>query len=194
MSGLFAEKPSMKSQIIVFIWFLALSVPLAYMMGIHTVPMKESHSPNLVKIKSQELIVYHFLGADCGCSESVVKSFFKRSPSRQYREKIFVLGSNEAWVKELKRKGYQVESESMDYYEKKFEIVAVPQLVAVKNGKILYSGGYSAKRNPSSEDVEDKKILGDLVKTHERNAYPVFGCINGTKNRKKADPMSVKYE
>lgn len=184
----------MKSQLIVFIWFSLLSVPMAYMMGIHTVPMKETRSPNLVKHSGQGLMVYHFLGADCGCSENVMKSFLMRTPSRQYREKIFVLGSNEAWVSELKKMGYQVESESMDYYEKKFDIAAVPQLVAVKNGKILYSGGYSAKRNPSSEDVEDKKILGDLIKANERNTYPVFGCVNGTKNRKKADPISVKYE
>ena len=183
----------MKTKILIFTWFVALSVPLAYMMGMHSVPMKEASVDKFLAIKNKETLVYHFLGADCGCSESVVESLLKRNPQKSYKEKIFILGKNEKWFKDLSAKGYELETESMDYYEKKFNIVAVPQLVAVKNGKIFYTGGYSAKRNPSSEDIEDQKIIKNAFANYKEK-YPIFGCVNGNKNRKLTDPISLKYK
>lgn len=182
----------MKTRVLVILWFLALSVPLIYMMGTH-VPLNQSRSKNFLQNKSERIFVYHFLGADCGCSESVMKSFLSRGPQSTEKEKVFVLGNNPSWVKNLNAKGFEVETAAMEYYENKFEIKAVPQMVVVKNGKILYSGGYSSKRNPSSLEIEDQKILSALNRQQAIEEKPIFGCVMGQKNRNKIDPLKIKY-
>lgn len=135
----------------------------------------------------------HFLGGDCGCSENIYNSLMKRKPSAEIYEQVFVIGKNDKWVNDLKAQGYNVTNGDMDIFSKKYAINAVPQLSILDNKKnILYSGGYTAKRGPAST-VEDEQIYQELKNKHESKERPIFGCLNGSINRKNADPLKLKY-
>ena len=152
---------------IFIIWFLIVSIPLTYMMGAHSLSLNSSHSKELNKLKSnQSVTLLHFLGADCACSENVYKKFLSRKPKTNQVEKIFVVGKNDDWVRNLKQIGYAVETNSMEYFEKKFEIKAVPQLTILRNNQILYSGGYSRQRGPASI-VEDELIVKEVIEKNK---------------------------
>lgn len=185
----------MKKKVIFAVWFVILSIPLSYMMGSHSLSLNPSRAEALRGLTSaekkwQEL---HFLGADCGCSENVYKSLVGRVPDKDINEHIFVIGKNEIWVKALKEKGYSVTVGGMDEYAKKYSINAVPQLTILdEEKKMLYSGGYTKKRGPASA-VEDQAILKELKEKKNTEERPIFGCLNGSINRKNADPLKLKY-
>ncbi len=180
------------------VWFIVLSVPLSYMMGTHSLSLKPSKSETLKSLivnknSNEKWSKLHFLGSDCACSENVYQTLLKRIPDKNINEQIFVIGKQDSWIKNLKAKGYQVQSGSMEEFEKKYSITAVPQLsIFDNNQKILYSGGYTTKRGPASA-VEDELIVKEIKEKKGTSERPIFGCINGSINRKNTDPLGIKY-
>jgi hypothetical protein len=188
----------MKFHSIFIIWFIVLSIPLTYMMGTHSLSLKSSRSTAIKQLvdakkganKWSEL---HFLGGDCACSENVYQSLVKRLPKPEINEQVFIIGKNELWKEGLSKQGYQIQMGSMDEFEKKYSIKAVPQLTILDQDKnLLYSGGYTTKRGPASI-VEDEVIVRELKDKKKADERPIFGCLNGSVNRKNADPMGIKY-
>lgn len=167
-------------------------------MGSHSLALKPSKNDEiklLVKddIASSKWTKLHFLGADCGCSENIFKHLMARKPQHDINEKIFMIGKNELWSKELRMKGYEVHDGKMDEFSKKYSINAVPQLSILDEKKVvLYNGGYTTRRGPASA-VEEDSILKDLRAKHETKERPIFGCLSGSINRKNADPLNLKY-
>ncbi len=192
------KRYEMKLIILFILWFVGLSVPLSYMMGIHSlslIPSKNANIKNLILNQSaqKKWSQLHFLGADCECSKNIFNSLMNRSPLLDINEQIFVIGKNDLWIKQLKAKGYSVENGEMENFSKHFSINAVPQLsILDEKQNLLYSGGYTSKRGPAST-VEDQSILAELIKHHTTQERPIFGCLNGSVNRRIADPMSLKY-
>jgi thioredoxin-related protein len=188
----------MKKYSIFVLWFALLSIPLSYMMGMHSLslnPSKKETLKSLVnsKASSNKWSQLHFLGGDCGCSENVFKSLMKRKPASDINEQVFIIGKNDQWIKSLKEKGYFVINADMDEFVKKYSINAVPQLSIFDNkNNLLYSGGYTSKRGPASI-VEDRLIYQELKEKQETSERPIFGCLNGSINRKNADPLKIKY-
>lgn len=167
------------------------------MMGTHSLSLKSSHSNTLksllTKSQTPKWSKLHFLGGDCACSENIYLSLLKRGPEKDLNEKVFIIGLNMLWEKKLKEKGYIVTSGTMDYFAKNFSITAVPQLsIFDERQNLIYSGGYTSKRSPSSES-QDQQIVKELRKNHSANERPIFGCINGIKNRNQSDPFGIKY-
>jgi hypothetical protein len=187
----------MKLQYVFIIWFVILSIPLSYMMGSHSLSLKPSREDSIkslvFKEYSKKWNKLHFLGGDCGCSENVYKNLMKRKPANDINEQVFVIGKNDVWLKSLKAKGYVVVSGDMDEFVKKYSINAVPQLSILDDkNNIIYSGGYTSKRGPASA-VEDQEIYQELKEKHMTQERPIFGCLNGSLNRKNADPLKIKY-
>jgi len=109
-------------------------------------------------------------------------------------ERVFIIGPNKNWESTLKEKGYDVISSDMDDFSKNYAINAVPQLTILDAEKnILYSGGYSNKRSPANANNEESLIIDELKMKHSANERPIFGCITGSINRKKTDPLNLKY-
>ena len=191
------DKFTMKQKYIFVIWFIGLSIPFSYMMGTHSLSLNSSKNENIKSlVKSESLEKWsklHFLGGDCGCSENIFNSLMKRSSSPDINEQVFIIGKNEKWSNELIKKGYVVSMGEMDEFSKKYAINAVPQLTILDAKKnILYSGGYTSKRGPASK-VEDQEIYKDIKDKNHASERPIFGCLNGSINRKNADPLGVKY-
>lgn len=180
-------------KMVIVVWVVLISVPLSYLMGMHTLTLKSSHDSKLSQLATQnKWTKLHFLGSDCKCSETVLNELLKRGPEKENEEKVFILGKNDEWKKQLITKGYHVIEASMDEFEKTYSIKATPQLVILDDKKtILYSGGYSANRNPSS--IDDQVIVDALKGNKPQKERPIFGCVNGTLNRKNTDPLKLKY-
>lgn len=165
-------------------------------MGMHSLSLNSSKSENLkslVSLESKKWNKLHFLGADCACSKQIYESLKKRKPESDINEKIFIIGKNDLWVKTLKDRGFDVTNSDMDTFSKKYSINAVPQLTILDSEKkILYSGGYTTKRGPASVS-EEATITEELKMKHTSVERPIFGCITGSINRKKTDPLNLKY-
>lgn len=175
------------------IWFLIISIPIASMMANHTFSLKASHSKNLRKLASQnKFTVLHFLGTDCDCSKQVFNSLIHRKPRNDVEEKVYIIGKETNWKSQLSAKNYQVVQHEMEYFEKNYDIKAVPQLTIINGEKLLYSGGYTSSRGNRSQ-IEDKKIIDDTVSFKKIEERPIFGCINGKENRVAIDPFNLKY-
>lgn len=189
---------NMKPKILFALWFALLSIPLSYMMGTHSLSLVSSKNKRIRDLVDQKWTKgkwskLHFLGGDCGCSENIYKSLMARKPSLETYEQVFIIGDNNKWVNDLKKQGYLVVSGDMENFAKNYSINAVPQLSILDDKKnILYSGGYTAKRGPASV-IEDEKIYQELKNKHEAKERPIFGCLNGSINRKNADPFKLKY-
>ena len=188
----------MKQKYIFAFWFIALSIPFSYMMGTHTLSLHSSKNENIKSLvqntaDEKKWNKLHFLGGDCGCSENIFNSLMSRPPETDVNEQIFIIGKNDKWFIKLKEHGYKVSIGPMDEFSKKYSINAVPQLSVLDDKKnILYSGGYTTKRGPASA-VEDQSIYRELKNNQKTEERPIFGCLNGTVNRKNADPLNIKY-
>jgi thioredoxin-related protein len=183
----------LKYKVIFIIWFLIISLPMISMMGNHFIVLRASKSESLLKLSEHnKYLILHFLGSDCACSESVYKKLALRSPLINRNEKIFIVGKNQKWESTLKKKGFNVETHPMDYFDNRYEIKAVPQLVIFDKGKLAYSGGYTSSRS-SKTDVDDEKIISEVLDKKLINERPIFGCISGSVNRKNVDPLNLKY-
>lgn len=182
-----------------YTWFFIVGIPLSYMMGSHTFPWQASHAKDLVTLaneKRNKLTVLHFLSVDCDCSKAVLEKLISRNPLINEDEKVFIMGKNLSWEEQLRKKQYQFETNERDYFSTKFDIKAVPQLVIIKDRKILYSGGYSNVRAPASSQIEDEKIIAEISnkKSGTSSERPIFGCLTGRVERKIYDPLKLKYE
>lgn len=168
------------------------------MMGTHSLSLLSSKNDGIKELidsknAQEKWSKLHFLGGDCGCSENIYKSLMNRKPNPKINEQVFVIGKNDPWVMNLKKHGYSVTNGGMDDFSKRYSINAVPQLSILDDKKnILYSGGYTTKRGPAST-VEDEKIYQELKEKNKSIERPIFGCLNGSINRKNADPLNLKY-
>ncbi len=181
-----------------YAWFFLVGIPLSYMMGSHTFPWQSSHAKSLLELaneKSSKPTVLHFLSVDCDCSKSVFEKLISRNPRANENEKIYIMGNNPSWEEQLRLKKYHVETNDMDFYAKKFEVKAVPQFVIIQKNNILYSGGYSSVRSPSIVQIEDEKIITEILdkKRSPSSERPIYGCITGRAERKAYDPLNLKY-
>lgn len=182
-----------------YTWFLIVGIPMSYMMGAHTFPWQASHSNDLFNLRttnSSKLDVLHFLSVDCECSKSVFQKLISREPRESENEKVFIMGKNLDWEAKLKAKNYHIETNDMDYFAKKYDVKAVPQLIIINDDKILYAGGYSSIRSPSTHEIEDEKIISESLKLKKENSIerPIFGCVTGRAERKLIDPFHLKYK
>ena len=182
-----------------YTWFFIVGIPLSYMMGSHTFPWQASHAEGLTTLVNEQpnqLTVLHFLSVDCDCSKAVFEKLISRNPRTNELEKVFIMGKNLSWEKQLRKKHYQIETNERDYFSTKLDIKAVPQLVIIKDRKILYSGGYSNVRAPASSQIEDEKIIAEISnkKSGTSSERPIFGCLTGRVERKIYDPLKLKYE
>jgi hypothetical protein len=188
----------MKFYLLFALWFVGLSIPAIYLAGTHTFSLLPSSEKNLNSLlpekKSQQMQVLHFLGVDCDCSKNVFSSLLKRSPDQTLIERVYLIGEEKNWEKQLRLKGYDVVVGNKEVFSTRFDIQAVPQLSVFNiDGRLIYNGGYTSKRGPSSI-VEDQTIIAGLKKNeHEIKQRPIFGCLNGTKLQKSADPLGLKY-
>jgi thioredoxin-related protein len=159
----------------------------------HSIKLHDGHA--LAIVKSFEERDSQILGEFQGLFKQVesIPLLMKRKPASDINEQVFIIGKNDQWIKSLKEKGYFVINADMDEFVKKYSINAVPQLSIFDNkNNLLYSGGYTSKRGPASI-VEDRLIYQELKEKQETSERPIFGCLNGSINRKNADPLKIKY-
>lgn len=183
-------------KIIVISWFILLSVPLSMMMGSHQLSLVSSTDTKIKNLSTTttDYTKLHFVNPDCGCSEKVVQSLIERKSRKDVVEKVFILGKNETWFKNLSAAGYDITVGDKDEFSSLYKITAVPQLIILNSEKkILYTGGYSSRRGPASV-VEDEQILKEVQLKQKTNERLIYGCVNGSEFQSKVDLLGFKYK
>ncbi|MBY0415000.1 MAG: hypothetical protein K2Q18_12595 [Bdellovibrionales bacterium] len=175
-------------------WFLAVAIPIGYLMGFHQAFSNTTKANRLAEVVKDQRIVLHLIGADCLCSDKLANHLIKRLPLKNISEKIIVVGDNPGLEKKLAVAGFEVEKMSADLAFTRYSIKALPQMIIFDSHKPVYSGGYSAKRSPASEeDYDDLRIIDQFFKGTFSESRPIFGCANGAMLRSKIDPLKMKY-
>lgn len=188
---------TMKKQFaLLTIWFCAISVPMMYLMGLHSFAFK---SQTLAKIamapeikKNSKWKMVHILSSKCACSKRVGIYLSKRSPLPNVNEVIYILDDQEVLSeRKLKEAGFKVVRMNGNLALEKYDIDAAPQLVILDEElRIKYSGGYNDSREMKYEDL---KILASLKNNQTFAPHPVFGCANGKRTAELVDPWGLKY-
>ena len=187
----------MKKQAFVFaVWFVAVSIPMMYLMGFHTFAFtnkpleKLTSAPEIHKGPEWQLI--HILSSRCACSKKVARHLLERGLFSGTREIVYILDDEEVLSEsKLKEVGFQVVRLNGDQAYEKYDINAAPQLVVLnKDLQVQYSGGYKDSR---VETYDDEKILNALKNNETFASHPIFGCANGTRTAELIDPWGVKY-
>lgn len=103
--------------------------------------------------------------------------------------------STNSFVAQLKEKGFQVslkDQESFPEFENK--VTGVPfMMVSDKTQNILYAGGYGSHKIIEGQEIQDQKIIEQIVSNKKVHTFPIFGCATSLKYQSLLDPFSLKY-
>lgn len=135
---------------------------------------------------------FHFLYGSCPCSKRIFRHLLKRVPSSDATEIVVLIDSDSASAHEVSRAGYQVDSLSLQELKTKYEVESAPMLVVTDSqGTILYSGGYTSRKQ--GLNILDTEILSQLVAGTQPEELPVFGCAISRRLQEIVDPLGFKY-
>ncbi|MEL6111128.1 MAG: hypothetical protein AAFU85_34405 [Planctomycetota bacterium] len=139
-----------------------------------------------------ELRAFHFLYGDCPCSRRVLDEVIERQPVNGVIERIVVIGDQKTDVQMAEASGFEVDRCAPLEADAKYGVSAAPLLVVtLGDGTILYSGGYtSRKQGPDNQDV---RILSSLSRGEEVENLPVYGCAVSEDLKQLVDPFRLKY-
>lgn len=145
--------------------------------------------------------VTHVLGTGCKCSDVIRNHLIARGSLKGVSENIVYLVDNkntdatESYIAQFKEKGFQVnlkDQESFSEFESK--VTGVPfMMVSGANKSILYAGGYGSHKILEGQEIQDQKIIEQLIANKEVHTLPIFGCATSLKYQSLLDPFSIKY-
>ncbi len=182
------------------VWFVAVSVPLTFMMAGHTLPLptlpgsQSASSSNSTPANGRWQAV-HILVAGCPCSGSVVKYLIERGARKELNEQVWLVGGTAAeWESGLVKSGFLVEHHDAEQVALQLGIQGGPWLRLISpTGAVAYSGGYSPQRPGRSTDICDLALWHAAARGETVKPYPAFGCAASSWLRRTIDPMGIKY-
>jgi hypothetical protein len=181
---------------LVWVWALGLLVPVSALMASHllTLPLPERSTlvSGLSKQGQAQWRAFHVIAEKCACSVKVLEGLVGRGVRPGVVEKVLFIGSEgSAWKKDLSAKGFEFEVVTMETLATQFGIEGAPLFVVLNpQGDVVYSGGYSKRKQGESEDIT---ILNAALANADVTALPLFGCAVSRDLQKKLDPLGLKY-
>lgn len=178
--------------ILIGLWGIGSTYVLTLMSSLHYMPQKKD-SLTMSSSETKQLEAHHFLSLNCACSKKLLNHLISRKAQDNTQETIHLIGKNSDLENQLLSKGYFVDTlVSEEEAVKKFNLTILPQLLVVKENRILYQGGYGLDQQHSSV-YEDIKIINNAHQLIVTKEYPIFGCANGQLKKKLLDPLGLKY-
>lgn len=137
----------------------------------------------------------HVLSGSCSCSQRVMQHLLARPPLDHAEEQIVVIDGDEpylegsrALLQHLADRGTAVLHRSSAAIPQAIGLRGVPLLILVAPDQhVAYLGGYG------SRDEDDITLLQQVRLAGHAAALPVLGCAVGTRLRRTADPLHLKY-
>jgi hypothetical protein len=180
------------------IWIIPITFVLSLMVGLHNAAVKKHPLQGLGTTHS--MVVHHFLSLKCQCSKKVLAHLIKRHALPNTTELVHLIDSKPEMLSQLEAVGYQTNSIDEEEAVRRFNLHALPQLVITHAQQTLYQGGYGPDQQ-HTEIYGDEKIIKELESqllagTSKGNViveFPIFGCANGTLQKKALDFLGLKY-
>jgi len=186
--------------VLLVLWFVGISIPLATLAVQHDLPFAAhvspvSPRPHDTRSAGVTPSVRHVLAADCECSTIVAEGLIARGADKTEREQVWIVGHAGALRRRLERTGYEVRETSAKDTIDTLGVVGTPLLLVYSPSRDvpLYAGGYNAQRPTRPGDIKVDALVR-LVRTGTpAKPYPAYGCIVGQDLRRQVDPLGLKY-
>lgn len=187
------------SRFALFIWAGLLTVTISYLMVGHWVSLPNSQpvldNDQVVRIKMDlvsQLHVQHILSQSCPCSHRIAKHLASRWPIPSVAEQIVVVESPNDTTSMVFPEAYTVRRISADQLMKEYAIESAPLLLVTdSNGNVVYSGGYTARKQ--GYEIRDYEIISSLLRGESVETLPIYGCAVSKRLRRTVDPLGLKY-
>lgn len=172
------------------IWFVALSIPSAYLMAKHMVALPTA---NPQPAEEGGWRAWHVVSVDCPCSRSVTEELLSRQPLEGWTECVTLLGTDEKLAEALLNAGYVVQTGDTEAQVAEAGIQGAPWLVAfAPTGEVKYSGGYADLRPGPGVTLSDALILTSVRQGETPASKPAYGCATSRVWQERLDPLRLK--
>lgn len=190
---------SVLSRFALLIWASLLTMTISYLMVGHWVALPNNQpvldNDQIVRINMElasQLHVQHILSQSCPCSHRIAKHLASRWPIPSVAEQIVVVESPNDTTSMVFPDAYSVKRISADQLMEEYAIESAPLLlVADSAGKVVYSGGYTARKQ--GFEIRDYEIISSLLRGESVDALPIYGCAVSKRLRRAVDPLGLKY-
>jgi hypothetical protein len=182
----------MKKEAIVFvIWFVIISVPLSILMAQHNLSFSIDVKSKIFA-PSKNLNITQVLGAKCKCSRRIGRYLAEQTRPKNLIESIVVVDGELPNETDLLAKGFQISHVSVEGLKDSFNLESAPVLlIAGRDGKLKYSGGYKDIDQVDSRDLE---IISQVQDGRKVASFPVLGCALSPALKTAMDPFQFKYK
>lgn len=183
------------------VWLVSLGLIIASLMTGHWVVLPHPSVGDVLQPGPEApsrhtengLTAFHFLYADCPCSQRILRHVIDRETVPGISERIVLVGSDPIIEQRAKSRGYECESISADILQSRYGVQAAPLLVVTgASGAIVYSGGYTARKQ--GYQIRDVETLTALVSGDRPSSLPVYGCAVSQELQSLIDPFRLKYK
>lgn len=148
-------------------------------------------TPNGDSLQKSYPIAFHFLYGNCPCSRRVLNHLVKRSPIDGVMEHIVLVGPDPELQTKAEQVGFLVDVVTPLELQSRYGVEAAPLLVVTDPGAtILYSGGYTARKQ--SFDNQDEDILQRIIQGDAIQELPLYGCAVSQELKSIIDPLGLK--
>ncbi len=190
---------SLLSKFALLIWASALTIIISFLMVGHWVALPSNlpilDNSQIVQIKTDlasQLHVQHILSQSCPCSHRIAKHLASRWPIPSVQEQIVVVESATDTTSMMFPEAYSVKRINAEQLMDEYAIESAPQLLVTDSaGKIVYSGGYTARKQ--GYEIRDYEIISSLLRGESVEALPIYGCAVSKRLRRAVDPLGLKY-
>lgn len=204
------------SYLVLAVWAGLLTVAVSSLMAGHWVSLPHPESGSRLVMgdeatdgpSGESIVTFHFLYSDCPCSRRVLNHVLKRKSLERANERLVLIGDSpnqqsaaQSAAQSATQTATQNAAESLGFnvdmvtpagLMKRYGIEAAPLLVVTKlDGTILYSGGYTARKqglNYRDVDVINRALSGETL-----DSLPLYGCAVSERLQSLIDPLSLKY-
>jgi hypothetical protein len=134
-------------------------------------------------------LMVHVLYASCRCSERMADHLTSRTRPAHVVERVLLVGDSPDLSGRLVRAGFEVDLVCAEELETRYGVVAGPLLIITDTHRVLYSGGYTDRKQASS--VKDVEILATLRAHVATAALPVYGCPISDRLTARLNPLGL---
>jgi hypothetical protein len=161
---------------ILAVWFVGVSVPLTPLSLQHVFPLARQAGASAVAA-AKGVAVRHVLSADCFCSRAVAEYLLRRTVLQKPTEEVWLSGDDQPLADRLRGVGYTVTATDASTVRRALGVAGTPWLIVyARDGREVYSGGYSPRRPRGPDDVDLGRVLDAVRNGDFMKPYPVYGC------------------
>lgn len=180
---------------VIFVWASFLTCAMATLMAGHWVSLPHPEKGSVLKGTEGQVVesvnVFHFLYGDCTCSRRILQQLLSREVIQGASERIVLIGEDDDAERLASEKGFAVSVVTPTQLKQQYDVESAPLLIVASDaGSILYSGGYTSRKQ--GLDNQDLQIIQSIQDGKQYTELPVYGCAVSQRLKDLIDPLKLK--